>query len=163
MTQIPQTLKYFDLHLSGCGYLSRARIVRPKKGHPYWSVSIAACRGEASDKLKTYFDVSVVGEDAFNLIEQYADVINNRDQSVFVRFKVGDIYPETFVYGEGSKKKGETGVMLKGRLLKLPYLAIDGEEVYREQKSEPTAARPVMETGDNDEEYEALAAYDLCN
>lgn len=125
------TTKYFDLHVEGCGYLSRARQVSLKKAAPYWSVSIAACRGEAGDKQKTYFDVNVVGEQAQALIAEYAETINNRERSVFVTFKLGDIYPETFVYGETSKKKGETGVMLKGRLLQLRYVAIDGQEVYR--------------------------------
>lgn len=148
MTTTNITPKYFDLHVEGCGYLSRARQVHPKKAAPYWSVAITACRGEAGDKQKTYFDVNVVGEQAQALIAKHADAINHRERRVFVSFKLGDIYPETFVYGETSPKKGETGVMLKGRLLQLRYLAIDGQAVYRlTAETDPASETPAEPEG----------------
>ncbi|MEW6677310.1 MAG: DUF3577 domain-containing protein [Pseudomonadota bacterium] len=45
-----------------------------------------------------------------------------------VAFRLGDIYPETFVYQSGPKQ-GQTGVSIKGRLLKIASAKIDGMPV----------------------------------
>ena len=48
-----------------------------------------------------------------------------------IQFKLGDIYPEVFVFEKdvGNRKKGETGVMIKGRLLKITNAWVDGNPV----------------------------------
>ena len=46
-------------------------------------------------------------------------------KAVIVGFKLGDIYPEKFVYENGDRK-GEVGMVIKGRLLKVRFAKVDG-------------------------------------
>ena len=125
--------KYFDLHTSGIGYLNRFRQVKPKQGQPFYSCTIAALRGNTDNTLYTYFDVRIVNEEALNILLNCVDETKD-DDKVLVGFKIGDIYPETFTYQSGNKQ-GQTGVMLKGRLIKLNWLKINNELVYEPQTS----------------------------
>jgi hypothetical protein len=45
---------------------------------------------------------------------------------VIVGFRLGDIYPEKFTYESGDRK-GEMGVVIKGRLLKVRFAKVDGK------------------------------------
>ena len=47
------TSHYFNLHISGLGYLNRIREVTPKKGDPFLCCDIAALRGEAGNAEHT--------------------------------------------------------------------------------------------------------------
>lgn len=120
--------KFFDLHTTGCGYLSmeRTRWVTPKKGPKYLCTSIAFLRGEYTESSKpeiTRVDLRIVGGEAFELVEQ---LMNNlwqgtlrKDSKIFVSAKIGDLYPEAYM------KDGEARVMLKGRLLLFKSIHID--------------------------------------
>lgn len=121
---------YFDLHVSGLGYLNRVRTVQVRKGDAFLACSISALRGSASAAEYTTFDVRVSGSDAKEAIKLLeADV--NAKKSVIIGFKLGDIYPEAFTYEKdmGKHKKGDVGVMTKGRLLKVTFAKIDGAAV----------------------------------
>lgn len=127
--------KFFDLHVTGLGYLNRVRMVQPKKGEAFAACSIAALRGEWNKEgsIKpdsTKFDVRVSGKD----VEPILDLLgpfNDKDRKIMVQFKLGDIYAETFVYDKdmGQFKKGDTGTVIKGRLLKITRAWINGTPV----------------------------------
>lgn len=138
MTQ--QHTQYFDLHTRGIGYVSRLRTVSPKNGHPFLACTIAALHGKAEQPEYTYFDVRVYNEKAVELLEGCQDALT-RKQKVLVAFTIGDIYPEHFTYQSGDKKD-QTGCNIKGRLIKLTMVKIDGYEVYREsaENAQPVAA-----------------------
>jgi len=124
-----QSTGYFDLHVSGLGYLNRVRTVKVRGGD-FLACSISALRGDANDVEYTKFDVRVSGTKAKEAIKMLeADV--NANKSVIIGFKLGDIYPEVFTYEKDGKynKKGEVGVMLKGRLLKVDFAKVDGAAV----------------------------------
>ncbi len=123
--------KYFDLHTTGIGYLNRFRQVKPNQGQSFYSCTIAALRGNTDNTLYTYFDVRIVNEEALNVLLNCMDE-TDKDTKVLVGFKIGDIYPEPFTYQSGNKQ-GQTGVMLKGRLIKLNWLKINNELVYKPQ------------------------------
>ena len=109
--------RYFDLHVTGLGYLSRAREVKVPRGQPFLAVGIAALHGAAEAVEKTWFDTRVSGQEAQKVVrELMPDIEANR--SVLVGFKLGDLAPETFVY-ESGPKAGQTGVSLKARLLRI--------------------------------------------
>lgn len=121
---------HFDLHLNGCGWLNRAREVKPRKGEAFLSVTIVALHGDEGDVQKFPVDCKVVGNKAKELIAAHMDAINTRDSKVFVSFRAGDLYVDTFVYERGDKA-GQTGFMVKGRLLYIGHLKINGEVVYQ--------------------------------
>lgn len=116
---------YFDLHISGIGYLNRARTVKPKKAAEFLAVDVNALSGSVDDISYTRFDCKVVGSDARKIVAALKPDIDAR-KSVLVGFKLGDLYPDLFEY-QGGEKKGQTGVSLKTRLLKIEWVKVDGK------------------------------------
>jgi len=145
-------VKYFDLHTTGIGYLGRIREVKLKKGQPFWACTIAALLGEckARDSQEkreyTYFDCNVVGVEAEKLIKRCAPAVA-AGKKVLVGFVIGDIHLDRFVYDKG-EKKGETGVSLKGRLLRIRWIKIDGvmqwQEPPKDVQDTPCAPAPAQ-------------------
>lgn len=127
--------QYFDLHTKGIGYLGRARTVEVKRGTPFLAVGVTAIHGPADDVQKVYFDCRVNGTEAQKLVSQYMDRINDRNAKVLVGFTLGDLYTDPFVYEKG-EKKGQPGAGLKARLLRLSFIKIDGEAVYKADAGE---------------------------
>ncbi|MGB5253243.1 MAG: DUF3577 domain-containing protein, partial [Sedimenticolaceae bacterium] len=105
------SVKYFDLHTTGLGYLNRVREVTPKEGNPFWSVSIAALRGRVDDAQYTYFECRVSGQQAQKLVAQLKPAVEGK-LKVLVGFTLSDLFAEAFTYKTGDKT-GETGVSLK--------------------------------------------------
>jgi len=130
--------KFFDLHVTGIGYLNRAREVDVKRGKPFLAVDISALHGAAEDVQYTRFDCRVSGKEAQDLVRELMPAIE-AERKVLVGFKLGDLYPETFTYQQG-ERQGQTGVSLKARLLKVSWAKIDGEPVALPMSSEDQAA-----------------------
>lgn len=138
---------YFDLHISGIGFLNRAREVEVKgKGRrsaPFLAVDIAARTG---DKDYTRFDCRVSGHDAQDTVRGVMAAIE-ADKKVLARFKIGDLYPDLFEYPAGSKRAGETGVSLKARLLRTDWVEVDekpiSEDLAGRDKNVPLEVRGV--------------------
>ena len=62
-----------------------------------------------------------------------------------VGFKLGDIYPEVFTYEKG-ERKGQQGVSIKARLLKVKFAKVEGQAVALPESpkaDEATAAEAV--------------------
>lgn len=148
MTTANTENKYFDLHTSGIGYLNRIREVQVKKGQPFWACTVGALHGSQDDAEYTYFDCRVSGTEAENLVKRCVPAVE-AGKKVLVGFKIGDIYTETYVIQKGDRK-GETGVSLKGRLLCISWIKVNGEMVYqapkKEESSEATADEVPVET-----------------
>ncbi|WP_409302126.1 STY4534 family ICE replication protein [Pseudomonas sp. KCJK8993] len=120
--------KYFDLHTTGLGYLNRIREVTPRKGNPFIATTIAALHG-ASDAVEySYIDCNVVGTEATKLVRRCIEAVE-AGKKVLVSFRIGDIWADSFTYDKG-EKKGQSGASLKGRLLFLGWIKVDGETVY---------------------------------
>lgn len=126
---------YFDLHITGLGYLNRIREVQPKKGDSFLACDIAALSGASDDVSYTRFDVRVSGSDAQHLVRRCAEAVE-AERKVMIGFKLGDLYADTFTYSKG-KRAGETGVSLKARLLFVSWIKVDGVMKY---KAEPKQA-----------------------
>lgn len=150
MSESNTTPKYFDLHITGMGYLNDAREVKPVNGSrrfdPFFSVRIAALHGNADAVNYTYFDAKVVGAEALAVIKRFMPQINGQlstaadgtavDTKVLAGFKLGDLTPETFTFKTG-QRAGETGIALKTRLLRITWVRINGELVYTAPTDEP--------------------------
>jgi predicted Zn-dependent protease len=138
-----QQSKFFDLHTKGIGYLSRIREVKPKKGDSFWACSIGALRGSSDKPEYTYFDCRISGAEANKLIRRCVEAVD-ADKKVLIGFTVGDIYTETFTFEKG-EKKGQTGASLKGRLLYVSFIKVDGKEVYKAESKPENAETPAPE------------------
>lgn len=138
---------FFDLHVAGVGYLNRIRTVVPKnkKGDSFLACSISAMRGSADDVEFTKFDLRVSGSDAKEAIKLLESAVNAK-KAVIVGFKLGDIYPEIFTFEKGDKK-GEQGIVIKGRLLQVKFAKVDGKAVDLPQKTPAAGADDLPATG----------------
>ena len=131
---------FFDLHVEGVGYLNRVRTVRPKKGQEFLACTISAMRGAAGQVEYTKFDCRVSGAEAKQMVRLLEPEVAAK-KSVIVGFKLGDIYPEVFTYEKG-ERKGQQGVSIKARLLKVKFAKVDGQPVALPES--PKADEPVV-------------------
>lgn len=127
----PQEEKFFDLHITGIGYLNRVREVSPPRCQPFFAVDISAMHGNSDDIQYTRFDCKASGEKAKALLERLKPLIEKDGNKVLVGFKLGDLYPETFVYKSGNRA-GETGISLKARLLRIEWVKVNGQPLELE-------------------------------
>lgn len=132
--------KFFDLHTTGIGYLNRIREVKPRgKGKPFWAATVAALRGSTESAEYTYIDCNAVGAEAETLIKRCQQAVE-AGKKVLVSFRIGDIWADAFTYEKG-EKKGQAGASLKGRLLYIGWIKVDGNLVY-EAKPKTTNTAP---------------------
>ncbi|RUS67434.1 hypothetical protein CUZ56_01379 [Saezia sanguinis] len=136
--------QYYDFHSHGVGYFNRIREVKPRNASPFWAVDIAVCVGKKADKQTTIVDCRVSGKEAQTLIMRCKQACDEK-RSIFASFTIGDIYPESFTYGPNHQKAGQTGLTMKGRLLRIKSIHIDKELVYRHPKSDNASNREVTD------------------
>ena len=137
---------FFDLHVEGVGYLNRVRTVRPKKGQEFLACTISAMRGAAGQVEYTKFDCRVSGTQARHIV-QFLEPWVVAKKPVIIGFKLGDIYPEVFTYEKGDRK-GQQGVSVKGRLLKVKFAKVDGQAVRLPEPAETGETAETAETAD---------------
>ena len=135
-SQASNQSSFFNLHVEGVGYLNRVRTIKPKKGQEFLACHVAALRGADSDVSYTRFDCRVSGADAQEVIRRLESDVA-AEKSVIIGFRIADIYPEMFTFEKGDKK-GQTGVALKGRLLRIKFAKVNGESI-----DVPQPVRPV--------------------
>lgn len=143
MTATTQTNNHFNLHATGVGYINRVRWVQPdrkagRRADPFLACSISAMRGDSDKPDYTYFDLRVSGAEAQAIVQKIGEDLE-LNRKVVVSFRIGDIYAHHYerdVRVDG-KKTGEIEVasLIKGRLLLINSVNVDGERVYtRESK-----------------------------
>lgn len=154
----PVQKHYFDIHATGVGYLNRVRTVPVKgKGNDYLAVDIAALRGEPGKIEYTYFGCRVSGKEAQRVIrEDLAEAIK-ANKKILVRFKVGDLVPETFTYQKGVKQ-GQTGITIRSHLLFVLWAKVDGQYVYRAPTPVAATAQPTEDQAPTTGEASAQVA-----
>lgn len=122
---------YFDLHTQGLGYLNRIREVTPSRGKAFLACTIAALNGPTESPEYRYFDVTVCGAEAQQLVNRYAEAVE-QGLKVLMGFRLGDLWTDLFRYSRG-EKAGKTGVSLKARLLFISWVKVNGKLVYQAQ------------------------------
>ena len=132
---------YFNLHVEGVGYLNRVRTVKPKKGQAFLACTVSAMRGSTEDVGYTKFDCRVSGSDAQAIVKQLEGDVT-AEKSVIIGFRIADIYPETFTYEKG-ERQGQTGVSIKGRLLRVKFAKVNGESIALPQSASASEAERV--------------------
>lgn len=145
MNQAVESRKYFDLHLRGLGYLSRVRDVTTKgngrsKAKPFLACAISAFHGDPNIENGIVYlplDLIVSGDKAKEVVRSVMDDANDHDTKVLIGFRSGDHYIRTFE--RTGNRAGETGAVLKGRLLKVFWIKVDGEVVYRDEGDDTEA------------------------
>jgi hypothetical protein len=118
---------FFNLHVEGVGYLNRVRTVKPKKGQEFLACTVSAMRGSTADLGYTKFDCRVSGAEARKIVKLLEPDVATEKTGI-IGFKIADIYPELFTFEKGDRK-GQPGVSIKGRLLRVKFAKVNGEAV----------------------------------
>lgn len=134
---------YFDLHITGLGYLNRIREVKPRKGDAFLACDIAALNGPSDSPDYRRFDVRVSGSEAQHLIRRCQQAVE-AERKILIGFRLGDLWADTFTYSKG-KRAGEQGVSLKARLLFVSWIKVDGQLVYKAEPKATDDSSPVPE------------------
>ncbi len=132
---------YFNLHVEGVGYLHRVRTVKPKQGSAFLACTVSAMRGSTANLGYTKFDCKVSGAEAQKAVKLLERDVAD-EKPVLIGFRIGDIYPETFTYEIGDRK-GQQGVSIKGRLLRIKFAKVNGEAVDLPQPAQVSEAESV--------------------
>ena len=140
-TQAVSQPSYFNLHVEGVGYLNRVRTVKPKKGQESLAGTVAALRGSDSDVSYTKFDCRVSGADAQAIVKRLEDDVA-AEKAVIIGFRIADIYPELFTFEKGDRK-GQPGVSIKGRLLRIKFAKVNGKSIDVPQPASADEAESV--------------------
>lgn len=127
-----ETVRYFDLHTNGVGYLNRIRDVEPTDGAPFLAVTVAAIHGKSSEVDHTYFECTVYGEQAQSIVRELKSAVD-ADKKVFVGFTLSNLKASAFTFQQGDKK-GQSGVNLNARLIRIAWAKVDGQKVSFDQR-----------------------------
>jgi hypothetical protein len=129
-----------------------------RSGDRFLACAINALRGDVNDPAYTYFDLRVNGEEAIELVEQLQKDVDE-GRKVFVAFKLGDFYPHAYERDEMDERrrptgKKETATLIKGRLLLITHVKVDGEVVYSRDDDQGGESRDDVEAsrGEADEQ-----------
>lgn len=132
--------EYFNLHTNGVGYLSRVRWITPqgrgRKSEPFLACAISALRGSSDSSDTTYFDLRVSGAEAISLIDSMKQSVDER-RKVTMTFRIADTYPHVYERDVRDQQTGrptgkkEMAALIKGRLILIYSISVDGESVYK--------------------------------
>lgn len=125
--------KYFDLHTTGIGYLSRVREVTQEGGTSFLGVTIAALRGSVGNVQYTHFECSVSGRKAQTTVRELQSAVEG-NLKVLIGFTLSNLHAESFTFQNGDRA-GQTGIRLKARLLRVSYAKVDGQPFITEHEA----------------------------
>ncbi|EEH4118732.1 DUF3577 domain-containing protein [Salmonella enterica subsp. enterica serovar Newport] len=141
-------VNYFNLNISGLGYISNVRQV-VNGNSKFTCCTLNALTGPTDNADYTRFDVTVAGKDATSLINRCQKACDE-DKKVMISFVLSGIKPDIFTLSKG-EHAGENRVSLKTRLIRIDWIKIDKEIVYKAEK--PTSTPPVQDQTPQQKQY----------
>ncbi|MCH5049195.1 STY4534 family ICE replication protein [Pectobacterium aquaticum] len=124
--------EYFNLLINGLGYVSNIRQVTGTSG-PFLSCVINALSGPADKANYVRFDVTVAGKEATDLIAR-CQKASDEDKQVLIGFTLSNLSAEIFTLKSG-EHAGEQRVSQKARLIKVDWIKVGQQQVYKAEKS----------------------------
>jgi hypothetical protein len=124
---------YFNLNIKGLGYLSNIRQVNAQTG-TFISCVINALSGATDNPSYVRFDVTVAGKEASSLINRCQKAVDE-DKKVLLGFMLSHPSTDIFTLNKG-EHAGEQRVSLKARLIKVDWVKIGQEMVFKAEKSD---------------------------
>ena len=125
--------EYFNLTLKGLGYLSNIRQVNHQNG-TFLSCVVNALSGPTDSPSYVRFDVTVAGKEATSLIARCQKAVDE-DRKVLIGFTMSNPSTDILTLTRG-EPAGEQRVSLKARLIKVEWIKIGQDMVYKTEKSE---------------------------
>lgn len=125
---------YFNLTINGLGYLSNVRQVNAQSG-TFISCVINALSGPSVSPSYVRFDVTVAGKEASSLINRCQKAVDE-DKKVLIGFVLSNPSTDIFQLKNG-EHAGESRVSLKARLIKVDWIKIGQDMVFKTERAEP--------------------------
>lgn len=125
--------EYFNLTIKGLGYVSNIRQVNHQNGS-FLSCVINALSGPTDNPSYVRFDVVVAGKEATSLIARCQKAVDE-DKKVLVGFNLSNPSTDIFTLNKGDHA-GEQRVSLKARLIKVDWIKIGQDMVFKTEKSD---------------------------
>lgn len=125
---------YFNLTINGLGYLSIVRQVNAQSG-TFISCVINALSGPSDSPSYVRFDVTVAGKEASSLINRCQKAVDE-DKKVLIGFVLSNPSTDIFQLKNG-EHAGESRVSLKARLIKVDWIKIGQDMVFKTERAEP--------------------------
>lgn len=135
---------YFNLHIDGMGYLSNIREVTTANNASFLCCVINALHGSTDKPDYTRFDVTVSGKEASDLIRRCQKAVDE-EKKVLLGFKLSNLTADVFTLTKG-EHAGEPRPTLKARLIKISWIKVGQEMVYKAEKSAPAPSAPAGTT-----------------
>ncbi|MRT25039.1 DUF3577 domain-containing protein [Enterobacteriaceae bacterium RIT697] len=129
---------YFNLTINGLGYLSNVRQVNAQSG-TFISCVINALSGPSDSPSYVRFDVTVAGKEASSLINRCQKAVDE-DKKVLIGFVLSNPSTDIFQLKNG-EHAGESRVSLKARLIKVDWIKIGQDMVFKTEHAEPQHAQ----------------------
>lgn len=129
---------YFNLTINGLGYLSNVRQVNAQSG-TFISCVINALSGPSDSPSYVRFDVTVASKEASSLINRCQKAVDE-DKKVLIGFVLSNPSTDIFQLKNG-EHAGESRVSLKARLIKVDWIKIGQDMVFKTERAEPHQAQ----------------------
>ncbi|WP_053140982.1 STY4534 family ICE replication protein [Erwinia billingiae] len=129
---------YFNLTINGLGYLSNVRQVNAQSG-TFISCVINALSGPSDSPSYVRLDVTVAGKEASSLINRCQKAVDE-DKKVLIGFVLSNPSTDIFQLKNG-EHAGESRVSLKARLIKVDWVKIGQDMVFKTERAEPQQAQ----------------------
>ena len=140
--------EYFNLNVTGIGYLNNIRKVAGPNGE-FTCAVINALTGPTDNASYTRFDVTVAGKESVSLINRCQKSVDEEKQ-VLMGFVLSGLTADVFTLSKGDHA-GESRPSLKARLISVEWIKIGGQVVYKSEK--PSSTPP----GQNAEQSKSYA------
>lgn len=122
-----QKKEYFNLNVTGIGYLNSIRKVQGPNGE-FTCAVINGLTGPTDNASYTRFDVTVAGPEATKLINRCQKAVDEEDK-VLIGFVLSGLKADVFTLQSGDHA-GESRPSLKARLIKVEFIKKGQEVVY---------------------------------
>lgn len=123
--------EYFNLNVTGIGYLNNIRKVSGSTGE-FTCAVINALTGPTDNASYTRFDITVAGKESVSLINRCQKSVDEEKQ-VLIGFVLSGLTADVFTLQKGDHA-GESRPSLKARLIAVEWIKIGGEIVYKSDK-----------------------------
>ncbi|EEP9821182.1 DUF3577 domain-containing protein [Salmonella enterica subsp. diarizonae] len=128
-------VNYFNLNINGLGYIGNVRKIE-NGNSAFTCCTLNALCGPTDKADYVRFDVTVAGKDATSLINRCQKACDE-DKKVMIAFVLSGVKPDIFTLSKG-EHAGENRVSLKTRLIRIDWIKVDGEIVYKAEKAGST-------------------------
>ena len=126
--------RYFNQYANGIGYLNSIREFGADGKPSRYAVQVSVIQGPADNVHYESHDLVIASKTVLAKVVEYQQAIESEDTKVLIHFNMINPRAQPFMYKKGDRA-GELGSVISGFLSRILSLKIDGELVYKDQRT----------------------------